>query len=78
MGSKFPLRTITRRAVRPAGLVLLLLSGILLLSKATTAEPVNLLVNGTFETGDFTGWTIGGNSVNSGVAVDMAEFYKRS
>ena len=70
MGSKFPLRTITRRAVRPAGVVLLLLSGILSLSKAMTAEPVNLLVNGTFETGDFTGWTIGGNSVNSGVAVD--------
>ena len=34
------------------------------------ATPVNLLVNPGFETGNFSGWTIGGNSLQSGVAVD--------
>jgi hypothetical protein len=34
------------------------------------AVPLNLLVNSGFETGDFTGWTVGGNSIQVGVAVD--------
>jgi len=32
--------------------------------------PVNLLVNPGFETGDFTGWTVGGTSPQFGVATD--------
>lgn len=35
-----------------------------------SAAPVNLLANPGFETGDFTGWTIGGNSLQSGVSLD--------
>lgn len=33
-----------------------------------TALATNILVNPGFETGDFTGWTVGGNSPNFGVA----------
>ncbi len=31
---------------------------------------INLLSNAGFETGDFTGWTVGGNSISTGVATD--------
>ena len=31
------------------------------LNLTLTAPPVNLVANGSFETGDFTGWTLGGN-----------------
>jgi hypothetical protein len=34
------------------------------------ATPINILSNSGFETGDFTGWTVGGNSINYGVATD--------
>ncbi len=34
------------------------------------AAPINLLVNPGFETGDFSGWTVGGNSIQVGVATD--------
>ena len=30
----------------------------------------NLLVNPGFEAGDFSGWTVGGNSIQTGVAID--------
>ena len=30
-----------------------------------SAGPMNLIVNGGFETGDFTGWTLGGNTANT-------------
>ena len=35
-----------------------------------TAEPTNLLENPGFETGDFTGWSVSGNSIQIGVAAD--------
>jgi hypothetical protein len=34
------------------------------------AVPINLLTNAGFETGDFTGWTVGGTSVQSAVDTD--------
>ena len=34
------------------------------------ASTNNVLANPGFEAGDFSGWTIGGNSANSGVDVD--------
>ena len=34
------------------------------------AVPINLLANSGFETGDFTGWTVGGNTPTTGVATD--------
>lgn len=43
-----------------------LLAGAMLLSTASRAD-VNLLVNGGFETGDFTGWTQFGDTSFSGV-----------
>ena len=49
---------------------------VVLLGPATRAAavpfpgPVNLLVNPGFETGDFTGWTVGGNSPQFGVTTD--------
>jgi hypothetical protein len=33
-----------------------------------TASATNILINPGFETGDFTGWTVSGNSPNFGVA----------
>ncbi len=46
--------------------------GVILLCIGTSAfaVPTNLLVNSGFETGDFSGWTIGGNSTSEGVDVD--------
>jgi hypothetical protein len=46
---------------------LLILSTVLV---AHSAAATNLLVNPGFETGNFTGWSTGGNSINSGVAAD--------
>ena len=40
----------------------LLLSLFLLVPAYSYAGPINQLVNGSFETGDFTGWTVGGTS----------------
>ena len=37
------------------------------------AVPVNLLTNPGFETGGFSGWTVGGNSIQTGVATDGTE-----
>jgi hypothetical protein len=37
---------------------------------AHSAPATNLLVNAGFETGNFTGWTTGGNSINSGVSTN--------
>ncbi len=47
---------------------------ILLLAPAAIAQ--NLLTNGSFETGDFTGWTTGGNFEASGVT--SGAFYEYS
>src|ERR1700733_1828974 len=38
-----------------------LVTGILLTASALPASAANLITNGGFETGDFTGWTEGGN-----------------
>jgi hypothetical protein len=38
----------------------------------TPADAANLLINPGFESGDFTGWTVGGNSIQTGVATDGA------
>jgi hypothetical protein len=47
---------------------------VLLLASLTpalaNAVPINLLTNAGFETGDFTGWTVGGTSVQSAVDTD--------
>jgi hypothetical protein len=56
-----------------------LLLGIALLSAPSAVRADQLLVNGGFETGDFTGWTQGGNtgstSVWQGVGVAHGGFY---
>jgi len=48
---------------------LFLMVGLALTTLRAEAEP-NLLINPGLETGDFTGWTVGGNSSQSGVALD--------
>ena len=49
----------------------LIASGILIGATAVAhAVPINALVNSGFEIGDFTGWTVGGNSPTVGVDVD--------
>jgi hypothetical protein len=40
------------------------------LSGPAQAVPVNLLANPGFETGDYTGWAVGGNTPNTGVSTD--------
>jgi hypothetical protein len=47
--------------------LVLLLAGV-----APSVRAQNLLVNPGFETGDFSGWTVGGNSTSAGVATDGA------
>ena len=42
------------------------IAGLFLAAAAANATPI--LVNGSFETGDFTGWTLGGNTDFTGVA----------
>ncbi|MBV1877317.1 MAG: PEP-CTERM sorting domain-containing protein [Pseudomonadales bacterium] len=42
----------------------------LLWATAASAVPVNLLTNAGFETGDYTGWDVGGNTINNAVDVD--------
>lgn len=37
---------------------------------ACFAVPINLLANPGFETGNFSGWVVGGNSIQVGVAID--------
>jgi len=44
-----------------------LLGGLMLLSVAGQANATNLVANGDFETGDFTGWAYSGNGVFDGV-----------
>jgi len=54
-------------------LAMLLLSFVIPIGGITglaQGTPVNLLTNPGFETGDFAGWTIGGNSPSSGVFTD--------
>ncbi len=51
----------------------LILGGVLTLIGLTGtahAVPVNLLTNPGFETGDFTGWVVGGNTPGAGVSTD--------
>ncbi len=43
---------------------------LLLLTNAASAFATNLLTNSGFETGDYTGWSVGGNSTSFGVAID--------
>ena len=44
--------------------------GLFVIMGQADAAVYNLLVNPGFETGDFSGWTVGGNSMNTGVASD--------
>ncbi len=46
------------------GLAMMVMAG------TANAVPINLLTNPGFETGNFSGWTAGGNSSNFGVATD--------
>jgi hypothetical protein len=48
------------RIALPSLLTLLCL--LLLLPQSAWADPTNLVVNGGFETGDFTGWTVSGDT----------------
>ena len=47
-----------------------LATGLFIFSLAGTANAAQSLINAGFETGDLTGWTIGGNSVDYGVNTD--------
>jgi hypothetical protein len=53
--------------MRSSNFVMLLLLSMLV---TISAQAENILVNPGFETGDFSGWTLGGNSIASGVGVD--------
>jgi len=44
-----------------------------IMALAGVASAQNLLVNGDFETGDLTGWTVSGLSPNSGVTVESPD-----
>src|SRR5438270_2575967 len=44
------------------------------LAVGTAQAAVNLIVNGSFETGDFTGWTLTGNTGFTGVECPGAPF----
>lgn len=46
---------------------LVLVALVVLFSTQASADPVNMLINSGFETGDFSGWTVTGNSPYSGV-----------
>ena len=50
---------------------LILVSALVLMAGAASAQ--NLLVNGDFETGDLTGWTVSGLSASSGVTVESPD-----
>lgn len=51
---------------------ILLASGTVVALVFASSAQATLLTNAGFETGDFTGWTVGGNTISSGVNVDGA------
>jgi hypothetical protein len=48
----------------------LLLASIFTSCASLSAAPINVLTNPGFESGDFSGWTVGGNAAKSGVVID--------
>jgi hypothetical protein len=47
---------------------------LLLSAQAVSAQAANLVINGGFETGDFSGWTLTGNTADSNVSTDLPSF----
>jgi hypothetical protein len=63
-----------RRAVRSLAIVVAAIGLTLAAAGPAHATPINLVVNGGFETGDFTGWTQSGNTGFTGVQCPGAPF----
>jgi len=55
---------------QPISTFLGIAAAVVLATNARAATPINILTNPGFETGDFAGWTVGGNSIQVGVDTD--------
>ena len=55
---------------QPISTFLGIAAAVVLATNARAATPINILTNPGFETGDFAGWTVGGNSIQVGVDID--------